>query len=70
MLPLAKLAKVVGGELYRAAGSEVVTGVSYNSRRVQPGDVFIAIPGLKDDGAKFVQRCTCERGRHASFPSW
>ncbi len=42
MLPLAKLAKVVGGELYRAAGSEVVTGVSYNSRRVQPGDVFIA----------------------------
>ena len=54
MLPLAKLAQVVGGELYRSAGSEIVTGVSYDSRKVQLGDVFIAISGHKDDGTKYV----------------
>ena len=28
-----------------------VTGVSQDSRKVKPGDLFIAVPGSKEDGA-------------------
>ncbi|WP_375767067.1 UDP-N-acetylmuramoyl-L-alanyl-D-glutamate--2,6-diaminopimelate ligase [Archangium gephyra] len=31
-----------------------VTGVSQDSRKVKPGDLFVAIPGTKEDGAQFV----------------
>ncbi|MCY1042406.1 UDP-N-acetylmuramoyl-L-alanyl-D-glutamate--2,6-diaminopimelate ligase [Corallococcus sp. bb12-1] len=31
-----------------------VTGVTQDSRRVKPGDLFIAVPGLKEDGAQFI----------------
>jgi len=38
-----------------AAGlAAAVGGVAYDSRRVQPGDVFVALRGLKDDGARFA----------------
>jgi len=31
-----------------------VTGLAYDSRKVQPGDLFVAVPGLKQDGRRFV----------------
>ncbi len=31
-----------------------VTGLAYDSRRVQPGDLFFALPGLQHDGTVFV----------------
>ncbi|WP_257460671.1 UDP-N-acetylmuramoyl-L-alanyl-D-glutamate--2,6-diaminopimelate ligase [Archangium lipolyticum] len=31
-----------------------VTGVSQDSRKVKPGDLFVAVPGSKEDGAQFV----------------
>lgn len=30
------------------------TGIAYDSRKVKPGDVFVAIPGFKVDGADYV----------------
>jgi UDP-N-acetylmuramoyl-L-alanyl-D-glutamate--2,6-diaminopimelate ligase len=33
-----------------------VTGVAYDSRRVRPGDVFVALKGLKADGTAFVRQ--------------
>jgi len=30
------------------------TGIAYDSRKVKPGDAFVAIPGFKADGADFV----------------
>ena len=33
-----------------------VTGLSYDSRRVQPGDVFFAIRGFKTDGHKYIEQ--------------
>ena len=30
------------------------TGIAYDSRKVRPGDVFVAIPGLKVDGTDFI----------------
>src|SRR5712692_10410537 len=32
-----------------------VSGVAYDSRKVAPGDIFVAIPGLKQDGRRFVE---------------
>ncbi len=31
-----------------------VTGVSQDSRKVKPGDLFVAIPGTREDGTQFV----------------
>ena len=37
-----------------AAGEIAVSGLSVDSRRVKPGDVFFALAGAKTDGAKFI----------------
>ncbi|HEX5580129.1 MAG TPA: Mur ligase family protein [Gemmatimonadaceae bacterium] len=47
-------------ELGRAAGLRLhgddlaVTGLCADSRRVRPGDLFVAVPGTSQDGARFV----------------
>jgi len=33
-----------------------VSGISYDSRTVKPGDIFVAIKGLKEDGHKYVKQ--------------
>ncbi|MGB5194234.1 MAG: UDP-N-acetylmuramoyl-L-alanyl-D-glutamate--2,6-diaminopimelate ligase [Polyangiales bacterium] len=40
----------------RLSGSptQVVTGVQHDSRRVTPGDLFVAVPGATHDGSAFV----------------
>ena len=32
-----------------------ITGVEYDSRRIQPGNVFVAVSGLSQDGSKFIE---------------
>ena len=32
-----------------------ITGISYDSRRVKPGNLFVAMPGEKTDGHRFVE---------------
>ena len=39
---------------YRGDADTVVTGIAYDSRKVQPGDVFVAVPGFVHDGLRFV----------------
>lgn len=41
--------------------SGVITGVGLDSRTVQPGDLYVALPGLKTHGARFVAGAA-ERG--------
>src|SRR5579862_7319380 len=57
MTDLAALAAVVPGACLLAApvgpGPEI-TGLAYDSRRVQPGDLFFCIRGLKADGLQFL----------------
>jgi UDP-N-acetylmuramoyl-L-alanyl-D-glutamate--2,6-diaminopimelate ligase len=31
-----------------------VTGVAYDSRKVRPGNLFVAVPGLKQDGRRYI----------------
>ena len=43
-----KSAKTIGGK------SIDIKRISYDSRSIEPGDLFVAIPGLKDDGTKYA----------------
>src|ERR1700724_1521663 len=45
-------------------GDGVVTGIAYDSRLVEPGNVFVALQGLHADGAAFV-RHAIDRGATA-----
>ena len=55
MTPLwtsAEIAAATGGT---ASAPFEVTGVTFDSREVQPGDLFVAMPGTVYDGHKFVE---------------
>ena len=45
-----------GVALKRPAPDISVTGLTHDSRLVQPGDLFVALPGINSDGATFVQQ--------------
>ena len=50
---LKSLAVEFGGEVH---GSDAtVTGVTLDSRRLQPGDLFVALPGHQSDGHEFLE---------------
>jgi UDP-N-acetylmuramoyl-tripeptide--D-alanyl-D-alanine ligase len=54
-LSLAEVADVVGGSLHSCLGTEMITGgVEFDSRRVQPGGLFVALPGERVDGHDFA----------------
>jgi UDP-N-acetylmuramoyl-L-alanyl-D-glutamate--2,6-diaminopimelate ligase len=41
-----------------------ISGIVLDSRRVAPGNLFFALPGLRSDGARFIDEAI-ERGAHA-----
>jgi UDP-N-acetylmuramoyl-L-alanyl-D-glutamate--2,6-diaminopimelate ligase len=43
-----------GAEILSCAGDASVTGVEYDSRRVRPGDLFVAIQGETTDGNRYI----------------
>ncbi|MGN6590038.1 MAG: Mur ligase domain-containing protein, partial [Sphingomicrobium sp.] len=47
-----EIAAATGGA---ASAPFEVTGVTFDSREVQPGDLFVAMPGTVHDGHKFVE---------------
>ncbi|GAA4545987.1 UDP-N-acetylmuramoyl-tripeptide--D-alanyl-D-alanine ligase [Pseudonocardia xishanensis] len=51
---LAEVAAVTGGELHRATGEELVSSVEFDSRKVGPGALFLALPGERADGHGFA----------------
>ena len=54
-LTLAEVAAAVDGELTGGAGDTVVSGsVLVDSRALAPGDLFVALPGERVDGADFL----------------
>ncbi len=60
-----EIAEATGG---RASADFEVTGVTFDSREVKPGDLFIAMPGTVHDGHKFVARAL-EAGAAAAVVS-
>ena len=49
----ATIAELLGGSLV-GDGEARVTGVSFDTRRLAPGDLFVALPGERTDGHAFV----------------
>ncbi|HHW26889.1 MAG TPA: UDP-N-acetylmuramoyl-L-alanyl-D-glutamate--2,6-diaminopimelate ligase [Firmicutes bacterium] len=48
----------------RLLGDSIVTGISYDSRRVMPGHVFVAVKGERTDGHLFIPQAI-EKGASA-----
>ena len=45
-----------GAEVLSQSGNPAVTGVEYDSRRVRPGTVFVAMKGETSDGNRFIDQ--------------
>jgi UDP-N-acetylmuramoyl-L-alanyl-D-glutamate--2,6-diaminopimelate ligase len=55
--PLAPLLPALGRELRLRGSPEIkVRGLTYDSRRVEAGDLFTALPGLHTDGHRFIEQ--------------
>lgn len=73
---LQELLRGVSYTALRADPELTVTGIGYDSRTVRPGDLFVAIPGYREDGAAYVSRAfengavcaVCQSASHLPFP--
>jgi UDP-N-acetylmuramoyl-L-alanyl-D-glutamate--2,6-diaminopimelate ligase len=45
-----------GAEVLSQSGNPGVAGVEYDSRRVRPGTVFVAMKGETSDGNRFIDQ--------------
>jgi UDP-N-acetylmuramoyl-L-alanyl-D-glutamate--2,6-diaminopimelate ligase len=62
-LPLAELARELPGAELNGSGEVVVTGVRHDSRKIQPGDLFVARAGAHADGARFIAEARARGAR-------
>src|ERR1700704_347367 len=53
-MKLEELVRGVPGATLEGNGDVEVSGIAYDSRRVKPGDLFVAVEGLQADGHVFV----------------
>lgn len=55
-MELRKVMQDIDYRLIRGGLDHDVQGISYDSRRVKPGDLFICVPGFKTDGHDFAEQ--------------
>ncbi len=55
-VPLETIGEWIGVVVPGASAAVPVTGISLNSRAVQPGDLYVALPGATRHGADFVSQ--------------
>ena len=46
----------IGGELISGRGQSILTGVSTDSRKIEPGQLFLALKGERFDGHDFMEK--------------
>ncbi len=52
-MQLTEIAAFLGLEI-KSGGEQTITGIQYNSQKVQPGNIFVCIQGEKTDGHNYV----------------
>jgi len=45
-----------GAEVLAQSGNSSISGLEYDSRRIRPGDAFVAMRGETSDGSKFIDK--------------
>src|SRR5689334_18870717 len=45
-----------GAEVLSQSGNPSITGLDYDSRRIRPGEVFVAMKGETSDGNQFIEK--------------
>ena len=56
-MKLTELIKVLGGRAKIYGDSDLeINGLAYDSRKVEPGNLFVAIPGAQFDGHDFARQ--------------
>ncbi len=45
-----------GAEVLAQSGNPGISGLEYDSRRIKPGDLFVAMRGESSDGNKFIDQ--------------
>ena len=63
-MKLKRLIESLKGATVEGALERDITGIAYDSRRVTPGMLFVAIPGQKTDGHEFISNAV-DRGASA-----
>ncbi len=58
------IAKIVKGQLTAGSGPECPEGISINTRTIKKGEIFIAVPGKRYDGHRFIYQAI-EKGASA-----
>ena len=53
-VPTAELLEALPDKTVLGAVPPALRGLAYDSRKVAPGELFVAIPGLKQDGRRFI----------------
>src|SRR6202158_1215833 len=53
-MKLHELARGAPGATLEGNGDVEITGIAYDSRRVKPGDLFVAVEGIQVDGHAYV----------------
>jgi UDP-N-acetylmuramoyl-L-alanyl-D-glutamate--2,6-diaminopimelate ligase len=53
-VPTATLLDALRDKIVVGALPPTVTGLTYDSRKVRPGNLFVAVPGLREDGRRYV----------------
>ncbi|WP_054143874.1 UDP-N-acetylmuramoyl-L-alanyl-D-glutamate--2,6-diaminopimelate ligase [Bosea sp. AAP35] len=54
MIPRLLTLDILFPGVFPEAGKREIAGVAFDSRKVSPGDVFVALAGAKADGARFI----------------
>ena len=54
--PMNFLSLLHGAEVLAQSGNPNVSGLEYDSRRIKPGDLFVAMKGESSDGNKFIDK--------------
>lgn len=61
-----EIAAIVGGRVHRPDPAKPIRGFSIDSRRISPGDLFVALSGKRTDGHLYVREAYA-RGAHGAL---